>query len=249
MPFFILLSVSLLHPDPRVDGEEAAFGRDEGVDVHLLDLLGEAEEGGEADDDVGVLTLVDTPLPASPFEDGVAAEGADHRIGLLVGEGGQAVGDVFQHLHEDPAKAAEHHVPKAVLVFRPQKQLGPFQHGLHHDPRHPWQAAHPLDLEQEVLLALDVERYPTDIALMHRPDDLGHHGVAHLAGEGQEGVGIVGGQLGDQRDVGRAKEGSRVVGAKVAARGEAVDEAAHLGDVHAVELDVGAGRAGRVEDA
>ena len=111
------------------------------VDIHLLDLRGEAQEGGEAHNDFGKLVLVDALLAARALDDLVGAERTDHGVGLGVGQRGEAGRHVLQYLDEDAAQAAEHHVAKLLLVLGADEQLRTLQHGLNHDGGHLGHAA------------------------------------------------------------------------------------------------------------
>ena len=75
--------------DAGVDGDDAVLVGKEGIDVDLLDLCGEAEQGGEADDDLSVFLFVDALLAACAFDNLVASQRMDHRVGLAVGEGSE----------------------------------------------------------------------------------------------------------------------------------------------------------------
>ena len=86
-----------------------------------------------------------------------------------------------------------------------------------------------------------VQRHAADVALVHRPDDFRDYGETYLAGERQDLVLFVGCLLLDQRDVRRLQEKTDFLRTEVTALGKPIDDAAHLGDVHAVKLDIGAG--------
>ncbi len=75
--------------DAGIDGDDVLVVGQEGIDVDLLDLRGEAEEGGETYDDLCIFLFVDAFLPARTFYDFIASQGVDHRIGLGIGEGSE----------------------------------------------------------------------------------------------------------------------------------------------------------------
>ena len=57
----------LSYADAGIDGDDILVVGEEGIDVDLLDLRGEAEEGGETDDDLGIFLLVDALLSSRTF--------------------------------------------------------------------------------------------------------------------------------------------------------------------------------------
>ena len=79
----------LPNADAGIDSDDVLVVGQEGIDVDLLDLRGEAEEGGEAHDDLRIFLFVDAFLPARTFYYFIATQGVDHRIGLGVGEGSE----------------------------------------------------------------------------------------------------------------------------------------------------------------
>ena len=62
--FYLIL---FLYPYPRIHCHHIVAIGEEGVDVEFLYLGGEAEESGEADDNLGVFLLVDSIWPRVPF--------------------------------------------------------------------------------------------------------------------------------------------------------------------------------------
>ena len=75
--------------DAGIDGDDALLVGKEGIDVDLLDFCGETEKGGEADDDLSEFLFVDAFLSACAFDDLVATQRMDHRVGLAIGEGSE----------------------------------------------------------------------------------------------------------------------------------------------------------------
>ena len=63
-----------LHTDTGIDGNNVLFVGQKRVDVHLLDLGGKAEEGGEADDDLGVALLIDASLSSRTLYNLICAQ-------------------------------------------------------------------------------------------------------------------------------------------------------------------------------
>jgi len=59
--------LSFLDADAGIDGRDLFGISQQGIDVHLLDLSGKTQKGREADDDFGILALVDALLPARTF--------------------------------------------------------------------------------------------------------------------------------------------------------------------------------------
>ena len=68
-----------LYPYSRIHCDYIVAIGEEGVDVEFLYLGGEAEESGEADDDLGVFLLVDSLLPSRTFYYLIRAQGMNHR--------------------------------------------------------------------------------------------------------------------------------------------------------------------------
>ena len=63
----------LPNADAGIDGDDILVVGKEGIDVDLLNLRGEAEEGGETHDDLRILLFVDAFLPARTFYYFIAA--------------------------------------------------------------------------------------------------------------------------------------------------------------------------------
>ena len=57
----------LADADAGIDGDDVLVIGEEGIDVDLLDLRGEAEEGGKTHDDFRILLFVDAFLSARSF--------------------------------------------------------------------------------------------------------------------------------------------------------------------------------------
>ena len=74
-----------LHEDAGIDGNDVVVVGQEGIDVNLLDFGGEAQEGGQADDDFGIALLVDALLTARTLQYLVATQRVDHAKGLVIG--------------------------------------------------------------------------------------------------------------------------------------------------------------------
>ena len=77
------------YADAGIDGDDAVLVGKERIDVDLLDLGGEAEERGEAHDDLSVFLFVEAFLAAGALDDLITAQRTDHRVGLVVGEGSE----------------------------------------------------------------------------------------------------------------------------------------------------------------
>ena len=200
------------------------------VDIHLLDLRGEAH-------DFGKLILVDALLAARALDNLVSAERTDHGVGLGVGQRGEAGRHVLQYLDEDAAQAAEHHVAKLLLVLGADEQLRTLQHGLHHDGSYFGQLHHAVELQRQVLLALDVEHHAADVRLMDGAYDLRHHGEACAAGKSQHFFLLRRDELVHQWDARRAEQRLYLMGRDVAVVGDGVDDAA---DARHVDAEHGA---------
>ena len=224
------------YTDAGIDGDDAVLVGEEGIDVDLLDLSGEAEKRGEAYDDLSVSLFVEAFLTAGALDDLIAAQRTDHRVGLVVGEGSETGGDVLQHLDEDASQSAEDDMAEAFLVFRADKEFGAFEHLLHHHASGIGDLHHTVELKGEMLGSADVQRHTTHIALVNRTDDLRHDGITHLLGKGDELVLRRGYLLGHHRDAGTREQFAHGLWRYIAIGVDAGDGLVETGDVDAVEL-------------
>ena len=71
----------LPNADAGIDGDDVLVIGEERIDVDLLDLRGEAEEGGETHDNLSILLFVEAFLSTGALDDLIASQGVDHRIG------------------------------------------------------------------------------------------------------------------------------------------------------------------------
>ena len=71
----------LPNADAGIDGDDVLVIGEERIDVDLLDLRGEAEEGRETHDDLSILLFVESFLSSGALDDLIASQGVDHRIG------------------------------------------------------------------------------------------------------------------------------------------------------------------------
>ena len=67
--------------DAGIDGDDVLVIGEERIDVDLLDLRGEAEEGGETHDNLSILLFVEAFLSSGALDDLITSQGVDHRIG------------------------------------------------------------------------------------------------------------------------------------------------------------------------
>ena len=80
---------------------------------------------------------------------------------------------------------------KTGLVFGTNEEFRALDHLLNHHSRGIRNLHHTVELGQEHLLGVDVQRHATHITLMHRTNDLDHHRIAHTLGKGHDLVLIV----------------------------------------------------------
>ena len=240
--------LSAFDADAGIDGGDVVGIGEEGVDVYLLDLGGEAEQGGESHDDVCELALVDALLPARAFQHLVGAEAVDHRLCFGIGEGREAAGDIAQHFHEDASEAAEDDVAEVELVFGADEELGALEHLLHHHGGGAVDGHQTVVLGRQHFLAADVKGHAAHIALVYRAYNLGDHGVAAAVGEGDERLLVCRHHLRNHGDAGAGEDIANGLRRDVAIVLDAGDDLVEARDVNAVELHLGRCRLGRVHD-
>ena len=125
-------------------------------------------------------------LSARALQNLIAAQRVNHRVGLAIAQRCQTRLHVLQHLDEDAAQSAEHHMSEALLVLGTDKQFGAFQHLLHHDARGTLDLHHAVELQRQVFGSADVQGHAAHVALMDGAYHLGHYGIAHALGEADE---------------------------------------------------------------
>ena len=148
-----------------IDGDDVVAISQKGIDVHLLDLGSEAEEGREAHDDFGIFLFVDALLASRSLQDFIAAQGVNHRESLAIAEWSKTGLHVLQYLDKDAAQATEHHMTETFLVFGSDEEFGALQHLLHHHARSSVNLHHSVEFQCQVLRGAYVQRHAAHIAL------------------------------------------------------------------------------------
>ena len=95
---------------------------------------------------------------------------------------------------------------ESLFVLRAYEHLGAFQHLLNHHGHGTFYLHHPFKLQRQVLGSPDVECHAPYVAFVNRSHHLGHHGVAHLFGKGDEVLFLRTHFLGNHGNAGALKE-------------------------------------------
>ena len=106
---------------------------------------------------------------------------------------------------------------ETLLVFRADEQFSALQHLLYHDACCARNLHHTVELEGKVLGSAYVQCHTAYVALMDRPYDLGHDGIACLLGKGDELVFRGGHLFRHHRDAGAREYLTHRVRSKIAA--------------------------------